>query len=106
MTSDVMTNTETPYPELSVRSSSLLQELTSLPLVQSMGSAYTRMRDSNWVLKSGLGLVEDTCSVVVDKIHIGSAFGMYSFCRASTPSLAVSEIKLAVCYWCFCLSVL
>ena len=67
---------ETQHPELSVRSSSLLHELTSLPLLKSLGSLYTATRDSHWLLKSGLGMFEDTCSVIIDKLHIGSAFGM------------------------------
>ena len=66
---------ETQHPELTVRSSSLLNELTSLPLLGTLGSFYTRLRDSHWALKSGLMMVEDACSMVLDKLHIGSAAG-------------------------------
>ena len=73
-----MASKETQHPELTVRSSSLLHELTSLPLVGTLGSLYTRTRDSHWALKSGLGIVENACSMVLDKLHIGSTVGKYS----------------------------
>ena len=73
-----MANKETQHPELTIRSSSLLHELTSLPLVGSLGSLYTRTRDSHWVLKRGFGVFEDACSIVLDRLHIGSAMGKYS----------------------------
>ena len=70
-----MESKETQHPELTVRSSSLVHELTSLPVVGTLGSFYTRLRDSHWALKSSLMMVEDACSTVLDKLHIGSAAG-------------------------------